>query len=100
MNESNQAPSDPVEASRRSEMEGSGIYYRRPDGVSIKLDAADLWAVALRADGTVHLRSFINNEIDATYRDMSKAEAAVALAAIIQGFEPPMRLICRDAPVR
>lgn len=76
-----------------------GLVYLRGDGQVLELSEADLWQIALR-DGEVQLSRYCGGLVNETYRHMSPAEGAVAVAAIIQGFEPPRALRCRDEPVR
>jgi hypothetical protein len=77
-----------------------GVYYVRKDGVAVRIDEGETWVMRVSGDGTVNLTSFSGGKVDATYRTMEKDEAAVAMAAIIQGFEPPRTLVRPDTPVR
>jgi hypothetical protein len=74
-----------------------GLVYLRGDGNAVILDEPELWLVALRP-GEVKLSRHCGGLIKEGYAPMPACEGAVAIMAVIQGFEPPRALRSRDIP--
>jgi hypothetical protein len=55
------------------------------------------WRIQIEGE-TYYFNRYINGSASETYRSVCQAEAAVWVAAIIQGFEPPRRLNVSDRP--
>lgn len=70
------------------------------DGHTVEQDSESgdaTWVIDVRKEG-VHLRRMHNGVPCESYRDVSPAVAAIWVAAIIQGYQPPRDLRRLDKP--
>lgn len=75
-----------------------GLRYIREDGVICRRKADHQWLVSLNADGSVSLtRYYQGGEIE-NWMPMPTDKAALALLAIVNGYQPPRRLDRLDRP--
>ena len=78
----------------------AGLQYIREDGVVCPRVADEQWLVSLTDDGKVAVSRYCNGMLNESYAYMPPDQAAVALVAIINGFQPPRALTRRDTPTR
>ena len=78
----------------------AGLRYIREDGVVCPRAADEQWLVSLMDDGKVAVSRYCSGLLNEAYAYMPPDQAAVALVAIINGFEPPRSLTRRDTPTR
>lgn len=74
------------------------LCYKKDDGEIIEYKNQDTFIITI--DGNIFgLKRFVKGKLNESYAPVSKEKAAIYLAAIIQGYEPPRSLVHRDRPV-
>lgn len=76
----------------------AGLQYIREDGVVCSRWADHQWLISLADDGSVGLRRYYRGREDEVYAPLPLDQAAVALVAIINGYQPPRSLRRLETP--